>query len=271
MTELHVDQETGLVRPGGRAASAMSRRSVLTAMLCLGGAAALGGGVWVSGVWRPLSADYVSDVGLPRTIELPDGSRAFLNARSAIDLRFDSKTRTVLLVEGQAYFEVAVDPNRPFVVNANGVSVTALGTAFDINRNLTEARAEITVTHHSVRVQSRLQAEAIDTAAVLNEGEYVLVDQDGRIGGVVVRAASTALAWRNGTYVAEDRPLEDVVSALSAYYRGVVFIESRALRKLRVNAVLDLRDPLGSLEALRQGLPLSVRHVSNYLVIISSV
>ena len=59
------------------------------------------------------------------------------------------------------------------------------------------------------------------------------------------------------------------MSALSAWHRGVIVIMDGQLGKLRVNAVLDLRDANGSLDVLQGGLPIKVRHISNYLTIIS--
>ncbi len=270
MSELHVDSRTGLVQPGNRRESGVSRRTLLVSLLCLGGAGSLGGAMWTSGILRRFSADYVSDIASPRIIELPDGSRAFLNAQSAIDLRFDDVRRRIILVEGQGYFEVAPDAQRPFEVMVDGISVTALGTAFDVNRNLPDARAEIAVSEHSVRVRSDAPSLTSAGDTVVEAGESVMVDRQGHIGRIVKRDLATMSAWRSGIYVAEDRPLEEVVSALAAYHRGMIAVNGEALKNLKVNAVLDLRDPIGSIDALQQGLPLSVRHISDFFIVISA-
>lgn len=269
MSELHVDSRTGLVRPGAAPKAGISRRTLLTSLLCLAGAGSLGGAMWGTGLLRRFSADYVSDIASPRTIDLPDGSRVFLNAQSAIDLLFDGTRRQVVLVEGQGYFEVAPDQERPFEVLVDGISVTALGTAFDVNRNLPDAVAEVAVSEHSVRVRSGSGHQVL-AGVVVQTGESVMVDDHGNIGRIVKRDPAAISAWRSGMYVAEDRPLAEVISALSAYHHGMIVINGDSLRGLKVNAVLDLRDPIGSLDALQQGLPLSVRRISDFFVVISA-
>ena len=79
-----------------------------------------------------------------------------------------------------------------------------------------------------------------------------------------------AAIWRDGQYVAEGRSLEEVVAALAAWHGGFIVITDTRLKQLKVNAVLDLRDANGSLDALQSGLPLKVRHVSDYFTVISA-
>ena len=131
-------------------------------------------------------------------------------------------------------------------------------------RDLPEARAELAVTEHSVRI-STVSGDTLD----VGEGEVAHIDRQGRIGAAVKTDVSAVTGWRDGQYVAEGRSLDEVVSALSAWHHGVIVIMDRQIKKLRVNAVLDLRDANGSLDVLQGGLPIKVRHISNYLTIIS--
>ena len=176
----------------------------------------------------------------------PDGSRIYLNARSALDVDFTENMRRVRLLAGQAYFEVAPDAARPFEVMVDDTSFRALGTAFDIIRDLPEARAELSVTQHSVRVGGTF-GDILD----VQEGEIVRIDRQGHIGQVVRADVSTVAAWRDGQYVAEGRSLEEVVATLAAWHRGFIVITDAKLKQLKVNAVLDLRDANGSLDALQ--------------------
>lgn len=271
MSELHFDRSTGIVRPGRMPRQRhIPRRAVLRGVALLGGAAAVGSGLWMSGTLRDLTADYASGTASPRTVDLPDGSRIFLNAHSAIDVNFNSGLRQIALLEGQAYFEVAPDSTRPFEVVVDGVSVTALGTAFDVSRNLSQTLAEVAVTEHAVRVASALPGSAVTQNPVnLSEGESLTVDRSGRIGNVTRQSTSVTAAWRSGLYIAEGRSLSDVIAALSAWHGGLIFIRDNALKPLKVNAVLDLKDPDGSLDALQEGLPIEVRRITPYLTVIS--
>nr|WP_298097250.1 FecR domain-containing protein [uncultured Shinella sp.] len=269
MSDLHIDRRNGLIAPG-RPATGLSRRGLLGGALCLGALSATGGVLWSNGTMRRLTADYATDTAGARTVTLPDGSKVILNARSAIDIAFTTERRRIFLLDGQAYFEVAPDAARPFEVEIGHVSVTALGTAFDIARDLPGKGTEVAVTEHAVRVKaissrSGVYGQTID----VSEGESVVIDQAGAFGTVLKQSRDGMAAWRDGVYVAEARPLREVVHALSAWYPGVILISDRALEALEVNAVLDLTNPGRSLDALAGGLPIRVRRVSNYLTIIS--
>lgn len=262
MGSLHFDRRSGRVLAAPK--QGLTRRGALSLFLCLGASGVVGGALWSSGLLDRLSADYATDTASLEVIDLPDGSRVSLNARSAIDVDFSDGKRRVHLRAGQAYFEVATNPARPFEVMVDELSFRAMGTAFDIARDLPDARAELAVTEHSVRIRT-VSGDTLD----VGEGEVVRIDRHGWIGAAVKTDVFAVTGWRDGHYVAEGRSLEEVVSALSAWHRGVIVITDGQLKKLRVNAVLDLRDPNGSLDVLQGGLPIKVRHISNYLTMIS--
>lgn len=267
-SELHQDNHTGAIRLGRPLRSKPSRRTTIIGGLV----AATGGGLLAAGTLRKPTADFATGLGETRSITLPDGSKVTLNARSALKLRFSAAARRVELLGGQAFFEVAPDAARPFEVAAVDIVTTALGTAFDVNLNLAEGGATVSVTQHAVRVHvdgtaaASLPRRSID----LREGQSVTVAADGRIGPVTTGSPANAVAWRKGQYVAENRTLADVVAALQSYHEGWLVLRGEAGR-LRVNAVLDLKTPDESLGALASGLPISVRRLSRFLVIISGV
>lgn len=261
-SNLHRDPRTGLVKPGRR--KPVSRRAVLGGI----GAAALAlGGLRLTGGIQGILSDHATGTGQTSVIDLPDGSRAYLNAASALNVDFSSQHRLAELVEGQAYFEVAGDPlRRPFDVKAGDVTVSALGTAFDVNRNLPNEATEITVAEHVVRVT----AVGASQELLLNAGETVIVSHGGKAGPVTGTERSAAAAWRAGLYIAESRPLAQVIAALQAYHEGWLVIEDKEAGQLRVNAVLDLRTPDSSLDALASGLPIRIRRLTRFLTVISN-
>lgn len=265
-SELHQDMRTGTVRPGRKSGRVPSRRTAIIGGL----AAAAGGGLLATGALRKPAADIATGLGETRSVALPDGSKVILNARSGLRLQFSATARRVELLDGQAFFEVAPDAARPFEVTADDIVTTALGTAFDINRNLAEGGVAVSVTQHAVRIRvdgaaaASLPRRSID----LREGQSVTIAADGRIGAVATSSPISAAAWRRGQYVAENRTLADVVAALQSYHEGWLVLRGEAGR-LRVNAVLDLRTPDESLDALAGGLPIAVRRLSRFLVVIS--
>lgn len=265
-SELHRDPSTGLIRPG-RAKGRPSRRAVLGGMAGLAVAGA--GALWMSGANRSWRSDHATGVAETRVIRFPDGSLATLNAMTAINVDYRAGRRRIELIEGQAFFEVVEDDTLPFTVDTRGKRVVALGTAFDVDANLPDGSVAVAVTEHSVRVEAG--ASPAGGSLVVEEGQRVVISQDGRFGGIVPQEAAVATAWRTGMYVAEERRLEDVIAAFRAYHEGWIVVQGERVKALRVNAVLDLRTPDASLRALAEGLPITVRHVSRYLTVITAI
>lgn len=258
-SELHRDSRSGLIRPGAarRLRTDLSRRALL-------GAAGLGlagaGGAWLWGARGP-RADIATGTGEVRTVELADRTRVTLNARSALALDLAGARRQVHLLEGQAFFEVAADPARPFEVTAGLGRLRALGTAFDVDANRGDGSLAVSVVEHAVRVTGAGEL-------TLKEGERIRIAPDGRLGPVMLQPADVTLAWRSGLYIAEDRTLADIVAALRPYHSGWIVTRGAAVDALRVNAVLDLRTPEASLAALAQGLPIRVIQLSAFLTVV---
>lgn len=269
-SDLHRDPSSGLIRPG-RTGSGPSRRSVLGG---IAGLATLGAtGMWAKSATRSWRFDHATAVAETRIIPLADGSRVTLNAMSAIDVDYSPGMRRVALLEGEAFFEVTANRTRPFVVDVRGTRVQALGTAFDVAANLPDNRVAVTVTEHSVRIAALRQAENASLPQdhlVVSEGERVIISADGRASEILRQDPSAAMAWRTGMYIAEDRRLEEVIAAFNAYHDGWIVLQGERVKALRVNAVLDLRTPDASLDALAMGLPIKVRHISRFLTVITA-
>lgn len=89
----------------------------------------------LAGTWLYIQrGTYATSIGEQRSIVLTDGSTVDLNSRSKVRIRYTDNERDVELIEGQALFRVAKDHSRPFIVQANGTRVRAVGTQFDVYR-----------------------------------------------------------------------------------------------------------------------------------------
>lgn len=268
-SELHRDPASGLIRPGRRterAGGGPSRRAVLGSIAGLAAAGATG--MWVRKAGRAWRSDHATGVAETRVVRFPDGSMATLNAMTAINIDYRDGRRRIELIEGQAFFEVVEDDAHPFTVEIGGNRVVALGTAFDVDAALPDGGVAVAVTEHSVRVEAG--ASSTGGSLVVEEGHRVVISRDGRFGGIVAQDAAVATAWRTGMYVAEERRLEEVIAAFRAYHEGWIVVQGERVKSLRVNAVLDLRTPGASLQALAEGLPIKVRRASRYLTVITA-
>jgi transmembrane sensor len=131
-------------------------------------------------------------VGEQRLVTLEDGSIVRLNARSKVVVRMSAKRRDLELIEGQALFDVAKDPRRPFVVHTDGMAVSALGTSFDVNRR--RNGTVLTVLDGRVRLDARPDKGAAARAAsggiAVAAGEQATVDKSGAVNmGVAAQSA----------------------------------------------------------------------------------
>jgi transmembrane sensor len=165
-----------------------------------------------------------------RLFPMPDGSKATLAPGSALDLAYTKSERRARLVRGQAYFDVAHDAARPFVVEAEGRLVTALGTRFDVRSDSEGLR--VTLLEGSVRVDVP-GASPAQAAVVLRPGQELLV-APGK--PEVVRQADTVSAetWREARLVFDDKPLSEVVAQLNRYAVLQLVIDDPRVAALRI-------------------------------------
>lgn len=198
-----------------------------------------------------LRADHISGAGELPVMTLEDGSRLQMNASSAVAFDFDDSGRVVRLLRGEAYFEVARDPGRPFVVEAENVRVTALGTAFNVR--LDADRTEVTVTQHSVRLQA---AGRPDVESIISEGERADFDVATGVVATVPSDGLAALAWRRGQLVVDNASLGFVIGEINRHFSGRIFVVGDELAQRRVSGTLDIADTEAALAFLQQALQL---------------
>ncbi len=194
---------------------------------------------------------------------LPDGSRVEMGAHSRITTRFEDDVRRVVVESGEAYFEVAHDRTRPFMVQAGGLTVTAVGTAFNVRRG--DERVVVTVAEGRVRLASNEQLEVrTDTTrgstkrahakpVEAGAGEQATFSaQDGRID-LALADPSVATSWRDGVLKFVHEPLDEVVSDLNRYSTRKIVLGDPALARLRYTGTVfgnRLEDWLNAVESV---------------------
>lgn len=196
--------------------------------------------------------EFHSRVGELRHVRLPDGSTVELAGDSAIRIDFSDSVRRVELLEGEAFFQVAADPLRPFGVEAAGGRSLALGTAFSVSHEAAGVR--VIVTEHQVRVDAAGQQVRLDA------GQSVRYDRRG-LGNLRGVDPQQALAWRQGQLVFFDTPLDEVIEHLQRWRPGTILITDRRLARRPVSLLIDLRRKDGMLDLLGKTLPI---HIDRY-------
>lgn len=169
---------------------------------------------------------YSTQVGEIRHIRLPDGTTMTLGAGSRATLKF-STWRQVYLARGRAYFEVARDPSRPFIVQTPRGNVTALGTGFDVN--LAKSGEHVTLAHGVVEVTAHLLNSRGTRTVRLSPGQEIKLLPQGDLSPVRNVDLNRVLAWRDGEFYFVGQHLGEVAAELSPYTKiKIVFADFEA-------------------------------------------
>lgn len=162
-----------------------------------------------------------------RTDTLPDGSLVTLNAGSSLSFpkEFQGKTRTVML-RGEGFFDITPQKDQPFIVRVNNVTVTVLGTSFNVNgkNNATEVVVET----------GRVEVTGERNSVLLHAREKVRVS--GKKGLMKKQMVSNQLYnyYRTGELLCDKTPLKELVEALNEAYGAKILIADSSAGNLQI-------------------------------------
>jgi transmembrane sensor len=214
-------------------------------------AASLAGGF---ALWLP-EATYRTDVGEIRRVPLADGSTAAINTASEIAITFDDTLRRVAVDRGEAWFQVAKEPARPFLVEAGRIRVRAVGTAFSVRRR--EGGADVLVTEGVVEAW----ADGADGGAIrLAAGDRAYIADNARVERLPAQASSVdrALAWRGGKIDLVGQPLSEAVAEFNRYNRRKLLLADPTLSGEQFDGVFRTDDPAGFAKMIETSLQVPV-------------
>ncbi|MEM9683101.1 MAG: FecR domain-containing protein, partial [Pseudomonadota bacterium] len=163
---------------------------------------------------------------------------------------------------GEAFFEVAHDPDRPFDVTGGDASVRVLGTTFTVRAE--KDAATVTVLEGRVAVSGTAEP---DQPSQLTAGERIRIS-DGSPGVTTRIDPAMAFAWIEGRLIFRDRPLGEVVEELGRYHSGWIVIANNQLRSHAVSGNYRLEDPVTTAAALANAASADVIRVTDYLTIL---
>lgn len=190
--------------------------------------------VYMSNITEMAITNYTVEVpkGNTFTLKLDDGSTIYLNSDSKIRLpkKFHHNIREVELYYGEAYFEVARDESRPFIVNTGGQRVSVLGTSFAIRAYENEPDMLTTL------VSGKVNVKMGNAERMLRPGFQSVCTPDG----LEVRKVDVSLytAWQKGSLVFKDESLGSIMKTLARWYNLEVNYESESLKNIRFTGEL---------------------------------
>ncbi len=197
------------------------------------------------------SAQYRTALGATSILPLADGSQATLASDSRIDVRLSRQQRHVALEQGEAFFSVAKDRDRPFVVAAGDHDVVAVGTRFSVRRDGSDLR--VVVTEGTVRLESR---GATRPAALLPAGSIALVRHDDvLVRSVPLEDAEHLLDWRQGLLAFRDTTLSEAAAEFNRYNARKLVIGDAEAGALRIGGSFRADNATAFVRLLEQGFP----------------
>lgn len=210
----------------------------------------------------------VTTVGETRTVRLPDGSIISAGAETEFVATLLKQSRSVVLRHGEAYFHVAKDPIRPFTVRAGDMTVTDVGTAFDVRRTLNGVIVAVAegvvdvakqLPHDHLSPIEQLFGSKPRLAAIqLTAGQRLAFESFNPVPELSGVKPDWVGAWRDGRLQYVDEPLNAVVADLARYSDRRIVIASPRLASLRVTGVVHVENINGWLDSLQATFPVRV-------------
>ncbi|CAM5267468.1 FecR family protein [Rhodanobacter lindaniclasticus] len=203
-------------------------------------------------------ASWRTAIGELREVPLADGSVATLSSDSRIRVTWSRRERHVDLLRGEAFFVVAKDRTRPFVVSADARRVIAVGTRFAVRRDAADLR--VVVTQGLVRLESDSRPDGPHQATTLLPAGSVAVASDG---GVVVHSGTVQQAreyldWRDGFVSFHDTPLATAVAEFNRYNQRKIVIADERIGAMRVGGNFRWSNTEAFVRLLTRGFPIKV-------------
>ncbi|WP_010545679.1 FecR family protein [Sphingomonas elodea] len=216
-----------------------------------------------------LAASFAAIIGLPRLwgerlatakgeirrLPLSDGSIAALDTDSSVRVLLSKDSRQIALDRGQAWFQVAKDRRRPFVVDAGIAHARAVGTAFSVHR--TETGVQIAVTEGVVAVWA---TDASGAMSILHAGDYARFEAGNpnpQIGSAPA-AIERALAWREGEVSLEGDTLRSAIDTFNRYNHQQLVLTDEALGREKLVGLFKINSPLDFAQTLEATLDVQV-------------
>ncbi|KIO43978.1 FecR family protein [Sanguibacteroides justesenii] len=204
----------------------------------------------------------VTTVGGDYQLVLSDGTKVWLNAESEIDypIEFLGDKREVFL-KGEAYFEVAPDPEKPFIVKTTSMQTRVLGTSFNINAYENEPNVYTTLLTGKVEVMLNKRGNA--SPVVLKPAMQLKLDKESGDFSVEKVRVEEITAWRYGVFMFAEDDIEVVTRMLSRWYdvkfvfdgerKGPHTFSGRMSKDDKLNEILEMLTLTGGPEFKIEG------------------
>lgn len=207
--------------------------------------------------------DYATPIGAREIASLDDGSKLTLNTATHLTTHIDANERMVWLEKGEAFFDVAHDPSRPFVIVAGNRRVTVVGTRFSLRRDGDRLNVDV--------IEGRVQVQAGDAAPTLLSGGDSAVGEGRNV--LVTRRTEQQLAaatgWLNGRLIFDQMTIAEAANQFNRYNRKKLVVADPAAAAIRIGGSFDATNVEGFVRLIQSGFGLTIDRRDNRVVISS--
>ena len=232
----------------------------------------VGACVWVayqvthkkSGNFAPI--EVVTLQGEKKEVTLPDGSHVWLNSSSKLRyaVKFEGNERKVAL-EGEAYFEVAKNPARPFIIDAGTSVTTVLGTAFNLRARTGEKTVAVTVAEGKVAFTGK-EMPAQD-AVKLIAGDLGILTLETKHLERVKNDDPNFLAWKTGKLIFKNTALKQVVAKLTDFYGKNIRVDDISKAEIPFTSTFDHKPLQDVITIMEMSLGLKADTINHVIVL----
>ncbi len=232
------------------------RRHGWRALAATAALALIGSALWAG--WQlggRHEASYASRLGQVESVTLADGSTATLSSDSRVRVQMSRGERHVALLQGEAYFDVAHDSGRPFVVAAETRRIVAVGTRFSVRRDPQELR--VVVTEGSVRLDGPPGSDGrAAPVSLLPAGSIATVSRNGvLVRSLPIAQAERYLEWRSGFLTFDDTSLAAAAAEFNRFNTRKLELADAGVAELRVGGNFRWTNTDDFVDLLELGFP----------------
>jgi ferric-dicitrate binding protein FerR (iron transport regulator) len=205
--------------------------------------------------------EVITQAGERQEVLLPDGSKVLLNQDSKLAYQTKFKQREVKL-EGEAFFDVASIPDRPFAITSGAVVTTVLGTAFNVRAYPDEAEVEVVVAEGLVQVETTIEKAAATAPIQLKPGEAVKYDKEVQTLEETEVEIAEATIWREASLAFDDVSISEIARIIERYYNIEIELDEQRYNNCPYSIDKIIRPKLDEIfSALRNGLDIEVEEL----------
>jgi transmembrane sensor len=237
----------------------------------------------MNGAEQPKELLYSTKIGQQATYTLEDGSTLSLNTNSRVKVDFSGDVRAITLLGGEANFDVAKNPNRPFVVYAGTGLVWAVGTRFNVR--YTTDDIDVTVSEGIIKVYANINSnepiprftsktpveESHKNEALVEAGQSIQFSHVIKSQKLIVaEKLEQSLAWQKGALVFNGETLEQALLEIGRYTEKKLIIVDPTIKDIRVGGHYKTDDVKGLLDTFSKGFDITITEVAHNRVHISN-